>query len=182
MENSFYYFFSATPQVLGSILALFGVFVLFKLQSLSTELITIGDNIYNYYCIKITDIKPINETNTIYESNYKAIDQIKNAISVKKIKDIKKGLDKITNFKNQPFLTDKAKFDSVYNIYKNLIDSTISATIFTGAIIVYCLALLPFAKYLSCHSLIVYLLFAVTLITVSIIFILLIRIIKNSIQ
>jgi hypothetical protein len=42
MENSFYYFFSAVPQVLGGVLALFGVFVVFKVQSLKSQLLGIA--------------------------------------------------------------------------------------------------------------------------------------------
>ena len=45
MSNSFYYFFSATPQVLAGILALFGVFIIFKIQTLKSELIGIGQYI-----------------------------------------------------------------------------------------------------------------------------------------
>jgi hypothetical protein len=46
MENAYYYFFSATPQVLAGIIALFGVFVLFKLQALSNELSPIANNLH----------------------------------------------------------------------------------------------------------------------------------------
>jgi len=38
MSNSFYYFFSTTPQVLAAILALFGVFVIFKIQTLEIKI------------------------------------------------------------------------------------------------------------------------------------------------
>ena len=45
MENSFYYFFSAVPQVLGGVLALFGVFVLYKIQTLKDEQVSIASDI-----------------------------------------------------------------------------------------------------------------------------------------
>ena len=45
MSNSFYYFFSAVPQVLAAILALFGVFVVFKIQNTETQLIAIGKSL-----------------------------------------------------------------------------------------------------------------------------------------
>ena len=47
MSDSFYYFFSATPQVLGGILALFGVFVIFKIQTIKAELIASGQILHN---------------------------------------------------------------------------------------------------------------------------------------
>ncbi len=46
MNNSFYYFYSATPQVLSGVLALFGVFVIFKIQTIKSEILSIGLNIY----------------------------------------------------------------------------------------------------------------------------------------
>jgi len=48
MENSFYYFFSATPQVLATILALFGFFLIFKIQALKDELIVKASDILEY--------------------------------------------------------------------------------------------------------------------------------------
>jgi hypothetical protein len=47
MSNSFYYFFSAVPQVLSGILALFGVFVIFKVQTLKSHLFGIVPAILN---------------------------------------------------------------------------------------------------------------------------------------
>ena len=49
MKDSFYYFFSATPQVLGAILALFGVFVIFKIDNLYKRLKSIGGIISGLY-------------------------------------------------------------------------------------------------------------------------------------
>jgi hypothetical protein len=41
-NNNFYYFFSATPQVLGAILALFGVYVIFRIEALRKQLVGFG--------------------------------------------------------------------------------------------------------------------------------------------
>lgn len=48
MENSFFYFFSATPQALAAILALFGFFLVFKLQSLKEEMLTKAADLKEY--------------------------------------------------------------------------------------------------------------------------------------
>ena len=48
MESSFYYFFSSTPQVLGGVLALFGVFVIFKIQALKDELLVQASDIRDF--------------------------------------------------------------------------------------------------------------------------------------
>ncbi len=45
MSNSFYYFFSAVPQVMGGILALFGVFIVFKIQAIESNIIGIGQSL-----------------------------------------------------------------------------------------------------------------------------------------
>jgi hypothetical protein len=41
-SNSFYYFFSATAQVSGGILALYAVFVVFKIKTRKDELLGLG--------------------------------------------------------------------------------------------------------------------------------------------
>lgn len=54
MTNSFYYFFSAAAQVLAAILALFGVFVIFKIQSLTSELLEEGRKLEHIVTSKIS--------------------------------------------------------------------------------------------------------------------------------
>lgn len=44
-ENSFLYFFSAIPQVLGALAGLLGVFLLFKFQNLNKSIISFGEQI-----------------------------------------------------------------------------------------------------------------------------------------
>ena len=44
-NNSFYYFFSTVPQVLGAVLALFGVFVIFKIQTIQQDLLGLAKSI-----------------------------------------------------------------------------------------------------------------------------------------
>jgi len=44
-ENSLMYFFSATPQVVGALIGLLGVFLLFKFQSLTKSIIGFGEQI-----------------------------------------------------------------------------------------------------------------------------------------
>lgn len=45
LENSFLYFYSTMPQVLGALVALLGVFILFKLQSLNNSIVSFGEQI-----------------------------------------------------------------------------------------------------------------------------------------
>ena len=47
-ENSFYYLFSTIPQVLGALIALFGVFLLFKFQSIKNTIISFGNQTLDY--------------------------------------------------------------------------------------------------------------------------------------
>jgi hypothetical protein len=47
LKNYFYYFFSTVPQVLGAVLALFGVFVVFKVQTIQDDLLGLAKSILN---------------------------------------------------------------------------------------------------------------------------------------
>ena len=69
--NSFYYFYSAVPQVLGGILAIMCFFLIFKIQTLKEELVAKAIEINNL--IK-SNIDPGN-TKSQLQSDYESIKQ-----------------------------------------------------------------------------------------------------------
>jgi hypothetical protein len=179
MKDSFYYFFSAVPQVLATILALFGVFVLFKLQSLTIELLSVGEEFLD----KTEFIKDENDCkdrivlrNKIHSALFRSVDS-------KNIMTFKENLDLSTN--NKIYQGDKLvhienKFNNIYSVYKSLKNETIKSSFFTAIIIIICLAIIPFEKWLICYSIIVYVTFTIIIICISIIFYKLISILKKS--
>lgn len=177
MENAYYYFFSAVPQTLAGIMALFGVFVLFKLQALSNELSPIVSTLYEslrfpYY----PEYKEIRLTLSTL-----CFDAFNNK-SFKPVADYYKTFDNsvLSNYANYSVYTKR--FLSTYKVYDNLLKGTIFATIFTGVIILICLALLPFAKFISCNSVLVFSLFTLIIVCIIIIFYLLITVLKKSLK
>jgi hypothetical protein len=151
MSNSFYYFFSATPQVLGGILALFGVFVIFKIQSLRNELITIGktmiSNVENYS----------DQSDGILSIQIKAHTTF--AVNRNDLKGLKSAFDIFSN-KNNYFYKE---FYRVYSSYKSIIRRTIYLSVFTAFIIFLCLSVLPFGTFILCHAYLVYYLFFIVI-------------------
>ena len=133
MSNSFYYFFSATPQVLAGILALFGVFVIFKIQTIRKQLTGIGQSIIDEVTrLKITHTVILNEklnTNDI-------LDYLNKAIHRDDIVGLKREIDLIDD---QYFIIYWQRFNELYDFLQNLIRRTIIMTILTAFIILVCL-------------------------------------------
>jgi hypothetical protein len=148
MDNSFYYFFSSTPQVLGGILALFGVFIIFKLQSLKTELLAISKSIYDkgWYLNQTFNNLKINKEGSnnslltrikeLYESNN--IDQLKEKLSIMEA--------------NDNYDSARTKYFLIYDNYRSLIKLTIIWSIFTSITIIICLGSIPFGCYILQHN------------------------------
>lgn len=180
MENAYYYFFSAVPQVLAGVMALFGVFVLFKLQSLSNELSEIVKTLWQDF--KYSNIQ---ETSDISEIRSKLSVLLYDAFNIKSFKalaDYFKTFDDKIFSKYPNYTAYQKRFKTIYNTYEDILKRTIFATTFTGIIIIICLALLPFAKFLSCNYVLVFSLFTIIIICVSIVFCLLITILKKSLK
>lgn len=138
MENSFYYFFSATPQVLSAVLALFGVFVLFKIQSLTTDLISIGKELLHWlqtYTVIMVNRESFEEISSL------EID-ISKSILTRDITYLNKSIVKNKALKDTTSLEIRYRFDNVYLIYKKLVDRTICSSIVTGIIIISCLLII----------------------------------------
>lgn len=180
METAYYYFFSAVPQVLAGIMALFGVFVLFKLQALSNELSPIVDTIYHSIRFPVQ-----NEPSDVKEIRIKLAklcSEASNNKSYKPIADYFKTFDNgiFSTYPNYSIFSDR--FKAISHVYRDLIERTIFATVFTGCIIVICLILLPFAKFISCNYYIVFTLFAIIIISISIVFYFLFMILIKSLK
>lgn len=155
MESSFYYFFSATPQVLGGILALFGVFVVFKIQTIKKQLIGIGQSIID----EIDKLGILYEEELVYKVPIKStIGHIKKAMHREDIVGLKRIFDLIDN---QYFIVYKQTFNEVYEFHHNLICRTIIISVFTAFITFLCLASIPFSVYILDHPFLLYYLFII---------------------
>jgi len=179
LSNSFYYFFSAVPQILGAVLALFGVFVLFKLQSLSTEIIGELPSFYNFL-----NTRTIQEDQDAEERRIDLWYDVEKGIRTKNIKALKTSVDAnapaIAKYKDIIGYTEK--FYKVYSEYDWLIKQTIRASTFTAAIIITCLVILPLSGLIIPHPYLLYGLFTITVLSVARTFTMLVIILKKSIQ
>lgn len=179
MSNSFYYFFSATPQVLAAILALFGVFVIFKLQALSVELIAQASRILEF----IQSNSNVNDTEDMLKNRRSAKSLIMEYINTKNLKLIKYSIEMNTD----PLITKdlmynfiKDEFDNLFTDHQSLRKETIQSTIFTATIIVICLGIIPFGNWLICNPIILCIIFGVVIVCTGISFYLLISILTKS--
>lgn len=177
MTNSFYYFFSATPQVLAAILALFGVFVIFKIQIIKAQLFGIGQSIIDEVETRRVNMKPsiLNEK----MKNISIITRIKKTIHRHDINELK---DVISLIENQDFELYWREYNYVYYFHQSLIRSTINWSIFTAIIIIICLATIPFSDLILNHIYILYALFNVVIVCIIICFYRLILILKKSLN
>jgi hypothetical protein len=156
MTNSFYYFFSSTPQVLGGVLALFGVFVIFKIQSSRSLLLgiaqTIIDDSSNFYRMDPVNFRLISDRLTITT----VIQELQKAIQKGDMKEI---INTVKFIDNVNFTSLKERYITTYHSLKSLIRSTIIWSIFTATVIVICLSIIPFEGYILNHTCILYTLF-----------------------
>ncbi len=103
MVNSIYYTFSTIPQVLAGAVALFGVFVLYKIQVINSQLIGLGDAL-------LREVSPINDKGRIrkykkiLKSNFIYIERLQKAIYRKDIIGVKRWIYSIVD--------EVQKFDS----------------------------------------------------------------------
>jgi hypothetical protein len=176
MENSFFYFFSAVPQVLGGILALFGVFIIYKLQNLNSEILIKGGEFVQYYTSHTKNDDPA--SSAILEMNaYK----IKDAVKSGNLKLLKILVDNIRDDK----INKSEKYIELGNLFKlgpNLQDAAIIYAIFTAAIIVICLSIIPFSQFFHCHIYLLKFTFGLIIFLIIICFVYLINILSTSIR
>jgi hypothetical protein len=182
MDTSFYYFFSSTPQVLGAIMALFGVFVIFKIQSLVEVMLIIAKDIALFI-------------DKSYEGYEKSIKKILDAIDERNIKDLNITITSLSDGLFSPVLTYelrpddfvaygnyKKRFATLHTIYNDLIKNTITTTFLTAIIIVVCLILLPFVRFLTEFPCLLFSIFGIITICIGIVLWKLIYILKRSIK
>jgi hypothetical protein len=198
MENSFYYFFSATPQVLAAVLALFGVFVIFKIQTIKSELLSFGQIINSrveyfisrdmpkMYLMDNYSVRSEIKTNVykcIQSQDMKFLNVILYNISDEVVHDEQLESDILQDIKEDTnFLIFKHKFIKEYSFLQDLIDDTISFSKITAVIIVICLIAIPIGNILLCQTVILYTLFGFIVVSMSYCFYGLITILKKSLN
>lgn len=179
MSNSFYYFFSATPQVLGAVLALFAVVVIFKIQNLSDELLSIAKNI-----LPLIDDLIETEKNDVLRIKIQLYRQMTfDNIKSKNIKNIKHFVD-VNSFKfnDASYGNYKEEFLSVYVLYVKIKNRVLNISIITAITIILCIAVIPFGEFILCHLILLYLIFGITILSASFIFYSLYTVLKSSLD
>jgi hypothetical protein len=179
MENSFYYFFSATPQVLGGLLALFGVFVLFKLQNLNVELTSMASRIVEFIQNYPKDNISENEGN----NRNILCSSVNEYIQTKNLNLIKYSLE----LNSDPFITENPfykfqieSFNTLYTLHKRLKVETIKSSVFTAIVIFFSLGIIPFGEWLICHPSNLNIIFLVFILCIGISLYKLISLLKES--
>jgi TRAP-type uncharacterized transport system fused permease subunit len=151
MSNSFYYFFSATPQVLGAILALFGVFVIFKIEAIKSQLKGIGQSIIKDMGTNLKDDFLLTGNTVLRDKAQKSdseINDIKMSIFRNDINGLKSDIDKLDKVIYSSF---QSNYNEVYKSLKSLICNTIIWSILTIVVILGCLTILSQGGYFLTH-------------------------------
>ena len=178
MSNSFYYFFSATSQVLAAILALFGVFVIFKIQSTKTNIIGIGESLLER--LKRINSKQYASFDLPDNFTFRQFERtIENAIMRNDIKKLITTIDIITNDDYKYYGRNIHKLDE---FLENLITRTIFWSIITAIVIIVCLSIIPFGQIILNNFFILYSLYGIVIISLIFIFYNLISILKESLE
>ena len=172
MENSFFYFFSATPQVLAAILALFGVFVIYKIQALKDELIIIASEVpklLESFSFSLLDINEIKRKT--------AIEAFSDAIQNKNIFFIKDVINSLPRYLDDDSIHKSianviiARYNNVFFLHQILFKSTIILSSFTAFVIIACLSIIPFGCYLLTHQGLLNWIFGIIIISVVLCFV-----------
>jgi hypothetical protein len=171
MANSFYYFFSATPQVLGGILALFAVFVIFKIQILRSHLIGFGVSLLNYSAI----LSQEQISDKCDDFSFRNI--LKASTSINDVEGLKEHLNTITN---PEYVAFKNEFNKVYDSLLRLIKSTIRWSIVTASTIILCLITIPFSCFILNYCWLLYDFYFIVIALSILCFYNLIRILRKS--
>ncbi len=174
MENSFYYFFSAVPQVLGGVLALFGVFVVFKIQTLKAQLLGIGNAVILKIQDKINVLEIINN-----EDKRATLSNIQTYIEKSDIEGLYEIMKLLTNAQVTIF---RDNYQATYSFLKDLINNTVKASIYTALVVVLTLALIPFGTFFLNHIILLYVLFAVVILAIGGCFYLFVSILKIALN
>ena len=169
MSNSFYYFFSAIPQVLGGILALFGVFVIFKLQLFENQLLGMSRN--------MLDNCTLYPLHTDHVSSELIKSHLEDALNKKDVNELKQEVESIVG----DHQGDRDAFIKHYNVMKSVKRNTIRWSIFTAIIIILSLALIPIGECVYRNHLLFGIIVTVMLTCICIVFYGLIKILRTCI-
>lgn len=181
MENSFYYFFSATPQVLGGLIALTGVFVIFKLEANKRELLTVVMpliELYKRYSDARDDSLSTSQRNSV-------LHKIINLVDCQSVKDLYKILDENSDAYTKETETYKLVMANVSRLYKkrdNIINSTIRLAITVTILIVFCLSIIPVGPCLLNQQIPINVIYGIAIIGTILCFYEFIRILMHSIR
>jgi hypothetical protein len=178
LSNSFFYFFSATPQVLGAIMALFAVFVIFKIQALKDEILSLAQYLHN----TVDKINEKGDSLDMKKKRGKLSWEIKRHIEAKNIVQVYEAIKKYDELHttNKIYKVRKKRFDDIYAIKENLVSNTIAASKITAFLIIFCLLALPFGKYVICHTVLLWIIFGLVLVWVGIVFNKVLTILKEA--
>jgi hypothetical protein len=155
MKEPFYYFFSATPQVLAATLALFGVYMVFKIETMRSELLGIADVIHN---LGMSQLIP-----TVYD---RATD-FTLAIKRKDVRSLRRLISEIIT-ENENAISHRKRYIDVYDFLQKLINLSKWSSVFTAVIIFLCLFVIPFGNFFIDHSFLLHKLYATVIIGIAI--------------
>lgn len=171
--------------MLSGVLALFGVFVIFKIQTIKSEILSIGLNIYENLIDSVGENRmDMKDTEWIYDTK-----MLRNLIHISiQCKDVKKLYQTLYGSYYKKAYSSissddlKEQIGKEYVFLQTLITETIKSFIITSVTIVACLVILPFGTSVLFHPFILWTLFGFIIISVSFCFYKIIKILKQSIE
>lgn len=152
--------------------------MLFKIQSYTTELLTIGQELRKdllTFTNKKESIESLQERN-------KLIPEVAKGVLTKNVTYLHEALKANHEYQATSFLEIRSRFDRVYALYSELVDRTIKSAILTGIVIVFCLSMIPLGEWIYSKPILLYTVFSVTVLAVIIIFYKFITILKNALK
>jgi ABC-type multidrug transport system fused ATPase/permease subunit len=186
MSNSFYYFFSATPQVLASVMALFGVFVFFRIQGLKKELFFFGDQASQRVAGNKKGnegaFKNSEEEQLEHSSIQSILSESVEGKDIYRLNDALRRYERQFDYGDKLYMRYARAFSKLYYTLEKIINRTIISSVVTSILIVLCLLIIPFDKLLLCHNVLIMCLFIGTGIGIIVVFVLLINILCISIK
>ncbi|MGA1978439.1 MAG: hypothetical protein ABSG89_11370 [Bacteroidales bacterium] len=178
MKDSFYYFFSTVPQVLGGVMALFGVFVIFRIQSIKEQMYLYGKEImsdFNYKFLAIDRSENNKETiKKIFSETYDTLGDCVQLKDFNMMYKIYSNFRKVYTTIDYGLLNYEKGFFQLYTTFRFLINWAIISSITTGITILFCISLIPYEKDLINNQWLLQKIYLLTVILAVIVFILLI--------
>jgi len=144
-SNSFFYYFSSTPQVLSGILALFAVLITFKIQSLKDALLVMTSSIVNLLEINLN----YSHNEEVKKQREGLLIDLKRAIDNKNIGLIKYYVNnKIDKINDDNVLVNDfvILFNKEWKFHQRLLVWTLNLSAFTALVIISCLTIITFAS------------------------------------